>query len=84
MKPLTRPWSPEEIEKLKKLGEEGASVMRCSAALNRSGHSIMKAARSLGIELKGVRATKAAYRRIVEENERDLPKGSQRNDGTFV
>jgi len=53
MKPLTRRWTAQEIEKLKKLAAEGASVMRCAAALNRSGHSVTKAARTLGFDLRG-------------------------------
>lgn len=84
MKPVVRRWTAEEIEKLKKLAAEGSSVLRCSAALNRSSSSVIKTARKLGLELVGVRSAKAGYRRVIEETERNLPKGARRNDGTYV
>ncbi|QUS40674.1 hypothetical protein RPMA_18930 [Tardiphaga alba] len=82
MKPVVRRWTDEEIEKLKALAAQGASALRCSAALNRSSSSVTKTASKLGVELRGVRAVKADYRQEVEKAERDLPKGSRRNDGS--
>lgn len=84
MKPVVRRWTAEEFDRLKKLAADGASVMRCAAALNRSGHSVTKAARTLGFELKGMRTMKVAHKRQIEEAERSLPIGARRNDGTYV
>ena len=45
MKPLSRPWTPGEIERLKKLAADGASAARVAAALNRKIVSVKLQAR---------------------------------------
>jgi len=81
---IVRQWTSDDIEKLKRLAESGASVMRCSAALGRSSSSVTKTARTLGLQLAGVRAVKATNREKIAAAEKSMPPGSRRNDGTFA
>jgi hypothetical protein len=83
-KPITSPWSDEEVVRLRTLVSEGASPARCSAALNKPINSITIRARKLGLPLIGKRAAKANYRARLADAERALPRGSQRNDGSYV
>lgn len=46
--PITRPWTTEDIAKLEKLADEGATLMRASAALRRPWSAVQKKARELG------------------------------------
>lgn len=62
MAPITRPWTDDDIAKLRKLAAAGATLMRASAALNRAGTSVQKKARSLGIRFPGVRQVRADLR----------------------
>lgn len=61
-RPLSRPWTDEDLVKLKQLAESGATRMRAAAALNRASSSVVKKARELGFELPGVRAVRAGLR----------------------
>lgn len=59
---ITRPWTEEDVARLKDLAASGATLMRASAALNRNGSSVQKKARSLGIKFSGVRQVRADLR----------------------
>jgi hypothetical protein len=83
-KPITAPWSDEEIIRLRQLISEGASPARCSAALSKPINSITIRARKLGLPLVGKRAAKANYRAKIADAEKQLPRGAQRNDGSYV
>lgn len=56
---ITRPWTIEGIAKLEKLADEGATLMRASAALRRPPSAVQKKARELGKPLPGVRKVRA-------------------------
>lgn len=62
-KPLIRVWTEAEIGRLKRLVEQGATLMRASAALRRNNSSVQKKARELGLHLPGVRAVRADLRK---------------------
>lgn len=53
--PISKAWTSEDIAKLEKLGDEGATLMRASAALRRPSSAVQKKARELGKPLPGVR-----------------------------
>jgi hypothetical protein len=61
-RPLTRQWTDEEVAKLTRLLESGATLARASGALNRNGSSVQKKARELGLKFPGVRAVRASLR----------------------
>lgn len=61
-KPLIRVWTEAEISRLKQLVEQGATLMRASAALRRSKSSVQKKARELGLRLPGVREVREGLR----------------------
>lgn len=84
MKPLSRQWTEAEIARLRELAAKGATVLRASAALSRSSSSVTKMARTLGLELAGVRAAKAINRQKIAAAEKLLRPGSRRNDGSFA
>ncbi|OYU92109.1 MAG: hypothetical protein CFE29_04590 [Bradyrhizobiaceae bacterium PARB1] len=60
----SRSWTEADIERLRKLSSEGASVVRAAAALNRKTGSVRKMARQLGLSLVGTRQAKAAIRQL--------------------
>jgi predicted lipid-binding transport protein (Tim44 family) len=80
-KPIVRAWTDEEIEKLKALLAAGASVTRCSAALNRASTGVRMQARKLGISVKGIRASKRISNAKIAAAE-SLLRGVWRNNGT--
>lgn len=84
MPALSRRWTLEYNEKLKLMAENGDSAMKCAAALKRRVDSVKKQARTLGVEVRGVRAMRNNSREKIGEAERDLPAGAQRFDGFFV
>lgn len=84
MKPLVRRRTEEDIQTLRLLMSQGASAVRCSAALNRSASSVKKAARQLGGDLAGVRQLKAQRREMLQRGEQSLRPGQRKNDGRFV
>jgi hypothetical protein len=84
VKRLSRPWSEGEIARLRELVEKRATALRCSAALGRPVPSIRRMARELGLSIAGVREINAGNRRRIENAEKDLRPGSQRNDGSWV
>lgn len=47
-RPITRPWTPDQVELLKSLLAGGASAVRAAAALNRSIISVQGKAREIG------------------------------------
>lgn len=60
----SKSWTETDIARLKKLEEEGASVNRAAAALNRKTEAVKKVCRVYGISLVGTREAKAAIRRL--------------------
>ena len=79
---LTKPWSPTDIDELRRMVENGASVARCSAAFGRPCSSIKVKARALGLVLDGVRIVRARQKAQIAAAESSLPRGSQRFDGS--
>jgi hypothetical protein len=61
-RPLTRPWSAEELARLIELADSGATVTRASAVLGRRLNSVQEKARRLGKPLIGTLAQRAAMR----------------------
>lgn len=62
--PITRRWTEEDIAHLLQLIEEGATLMRAAAALNRGTASVQKKARSLGKQFDGVRQVRANLKSV--------------------
>jgi hypothetical protein len=58
MRRLSRPWSEEDTELLKKLHAAGASALRASVALKRNKSRIMEKARKLGVPFPSLRERK--------------------------
>lgn len=83
-KPITHPWSDDEIALLKKLVADGGSAPRCSVIFKRPITSVRIKARILGLNPMRVRETKAKYRAKIAYAESRLPSGSRRNDGNRV
>ena len=79
---LTKPWSPTDIDQLRRMVENGASLARCSAAFGRPSSSIKVKARALGLVLDGVRIVRARQKAQITAAESNLPRGSQRFDGS--
>jgi hypothetical protein len=48
MQRLSKPWTPEEDERIRSYVAKGASALRTSVALKRSKHSVIARARKLG------------------------------------
>ncbi|QUS38077.1 hypothetical protein RPMA_03820 [Tardiphaga alba] len=59
MKPLSKVWTDQDIQRLRELAAEGATAMRAASALNRRSESVKKAARQHGLKLVGTREAKA-------------------------
>jgi hypothetical protein len=53
--PTKNNWTPEQVEKLKRLFESGATLLRAAAALNHTSTMVQKKARELGFAFTGVR-----------------------------
>jgi len=64
VRPITRKWTEEDINRLIELSEQGSSLVRAAGALNRNTASVQKMARQLGRRFPGVRETKAGLRAI--------------------
>jgi hypothetical protein len=62
-----RSWTESDVSRLHELSEQGASVNRAAAALNRKTEAIKKQCRARGIELVGTRQAKAAIRELHKE-----------------
>ena len=60
----SRSWTDADLAKLRKLADEGASLVRAAAALNRRTTSVAKICRREGITLAGTRQLKAAIRSL--------------------
>lgn len=59
-----RSWTEEDIDRLKALSSQGASIVRAAASLNRRTSAVAKIARLHGISLAGTRELKAAIRAL--------------------
>ena len=81
-KPIVRAWTDDEIETLKALLAAGASVTRCSAALDRASTGVRAQARKIGIAVQGIRAARRISNAKIAAAENLLPRGVWRNDGT--
>lgn len=66
----SRSWTDDDIARLRKLSDQGASVTRAAAALNRKTAAVAKVARLHGIRLAGTRELKAAIRALESETAR--------------
>lgn len=55
---MNRPWDDEQIEKLRRLSQSGASLLRAAAALKRQQLVVQTKARELGFPLVGLRESK--------------------------
>ena len=55
---MNRPWDAEQIERLKTLSRNGASLLRAAAALKRQQLVVQTKARELGFPLVGLREGK--------------------------
>jgi hypothetical protein len=62
-KTLIRVWTDDEIDRLKKLAAQGATLMRAAAALRRGNSSVQKKARELGLQFPGLRAVRDGLRK---------------------
>jgi len=62
-KPLIRVWTEAEVDRLRQLTEQGATLMRASAALRRSKSSVQKKAKELGFRFPGVREVRASLQK---------------------
>lgn len=60
----SRSWTESEIARLRELSNQGASVNRAAAALNRRTEAVRKQCRARGIELIGTRQAKATIREL--------------------
>jgi hypothetical protein len=58
MKPLSRRWTPQEIERLLQLVAEGASAARASVALKRSLATVRTKANALGTPFVPIRKSR--------------------------
>ena len=57
---MRRPWTDEDIERLKQLHASGASALRASVALKRNRVSVMTRALQLGIPFPSIRELRSA------------------------
>jgi hypothetical protein len=60
----SRSWTEADILRLKQLSQQGASILRAAAALNRKTAQVAKIARTHNIPLAGTRQLKAAIRAL--------------------
>ena len=65
---ITKGWTPEDVDRLIKLSDGGATVLRAASALGRRATAVQKKARELGKPLRGVRAVKAALREATADS----------------
>jgi hypothetical protein len=61
MKLLSKPWTPEDDERLKALVTQGASVVRVAAALKRSHQPVRERARKLGCPFPPLRIARKKW-----------------------
>lgn len=61
-RPLSRVWTEDDLAKLLRLSEAGATLMRASAALDRPSSSVQQKARELGFKLPGLRDVRSDLR----------------------
>jgi len=69
----SRSWTDADIVRLRQLSEQGASIARAAAALNRRTTAVAKVAKRHNIELAGVRKLKAALRKLDGEAAFSVP-----------
>jgi IS30 family transposase len=69
----SRSWTDADIVRLRQLSEQGASIVRAAAALNRRTDAVAKVARRHNIELAGVRKRKAALRKLDDQAAFSVP-----------
>lgn len=60
MRVTKRTWTPEQMEKLRELIEQGASANRASVALGRTRGGVMAQARRMGLTFKSDKKQRAA------------------------
>jgi len=82
MKLIVKGWNAADVERLRQMVLAGASVTRCSAALNRPSNAVRNQARRMGVPFPGIRVLKAAQKVKIAAAERTLAPGSLRYDGS--
>lgn len=82
-KSITKIWSDEDIARWSRMIDAGASISRCSVALDCPTSSVRIQARKMGKPFPDIRLVKARQRTKIAEAERNLPPGSWRYDGTM-
>lgn len=60
--PITKLWTAEDVARLQKLADEGATLLRASAALRRPSSAVQKKAREIGRSFPGVRQVRSVLR----------------------
>jgi hypothetical protein len=58
---FSRPWTPEEEERIRSYVAKGASTLRASVALKRSKHSVIARARKLGCPFQTLKAARERW-----------------------
>jgi len=58
---LSRPWTPEDDDRIRSLAAEGASAVRASVALKRNKASVIGRARKLGCPFQTIRAAREKW-----------------------
>jgi hypothetical protein len=74
MRPISRPWTAEDDERIRALAGQGASIFRAAAALKRATGSVRTRARLLGCTFPPLRS--ASNKAAVQ---RDIGIGNKRN-----
>jgi len=82
MKPIVKGWLEVDVLRLQALVQAGASVTRCSAALNRPSNAVRNQARRMGMPFPGIRVLKRAQKIKIAAAELTLAPGSLRYDGS--
>jgi ribosome modulation factor len=61
MQRLSKPWTPEEDERVRSFAVKGASALRASAALKRNKHAVVGRARKLGCPFQTLSAARKKW-----------------------
>lgn len=61
MQRLSKPWTPEEDERVRSFVAKGASAVRASAALKRNRHAVIVRARKLGCPFQTLKVAREKW-----------------------
>jgi hypothetical protein len=84
MRQIVRKWTEEDITKLKQLMDEGATLLRAAAALNRGSGSVQKKARELGKTFASVRQVRAGIWPAERRQRNQTAGGQGKGSGELV